>query len=310
MNYQTKLAQLYARKNNIERTSVNWLTLTDAQDNKALRYVLYSMEEVDQRYRDRTIEAAKKIIGHLEGTDREFKYQGSITTKTEIKQSSDIDLVVITNIAFDLENGVPNPFPYKGELTEDLQKLRRGCEHRMQSVYDEVDISGAKSIAVYPTNPRRKVDVVVAHWYKTRQNYATGDWQENGIRLYNRRENKREDADFPFLRARNINHHHASVGIKKMIRFLKNFRADFEINGLTSFQINAIAYNLNYQPSATSPELGWLRELHFSLPKHGYSKHFFAPCGKEKAKVDHDPMLDKALSQLIADAAKNRLYNF
>ena len=305
MNYHTKLAQLYARKNNIERASVNWLTLTEAQDNKALRYVLYSMEEVEQQYRDRTIEAAEKIMKHLEGTDREFKYQGSITTKTEIKQSSDIDLVVITNKAWVIEKGLPNSNPYKGDLTKDLQKLRRGCEETMDGVYDEVDIRGAKSIAVYPTNPQRKVDVVVANRYETHQHYATGDWHENGIQLYNNSSNKREDADFPFLRAHNINHHHASVGIKKIIRFLKNFRADFEINGLTSFQINAIAYSLNYQPFATSPELGWLRELHSSLPEQGYYKHFDAPCGKEQARIDHDPMLDNALSQLIADAAKN-----
>lgn len=304
MSYQQKLNQLYRRKNNLSHSiTIDFSERIQLQTNDALRYIVASMEEVETSYRKNTLEAASKVSKHLEGFNCGFKLQGSVTTQTEIKQNSDIDLVVIINKFLSIERGLPVPNPYLGDPEEDLQDLRKQCEKKLSATYDEVKIEGAKSIEVYLTNPRRKVDVVVANWHETHDYVGSPLTNKDflkGIWLYDKCKHKRIGPDFPFLRSHNINNHSGGNQVKKLIRFMKNVREDFEIKNLDSFQINCIAYNiiyiLNYQ------ELELIKLLRDFLPAQGCSKKVNSPCGKEKTEVGHNPKLQEILNQLIEDA--------
>ena len=305
MDYQAKLKQLYRRKNNISNfsDSVDFYTQASIGENKALKYIVKSMESVEDSYRNNTIEAAKKVANHLTEFNCEFELQGSVTTQTEIVQNSDVDIVVITNKAVTKENGVPIHKPYHGDLTNDLKYLRQQCEQKLKTIYKEVKTDGAKSIEVYLSDPRRKVDVVVANWYETYDYYVSNQEHQKGIYLYDKKNNTRIGPDFPFLRSYNINNHLSSSKIKKIIRFLKNFREDFEIQNLTSFQINCIAYNLQYDFYHSIGEVDLLKKLINFLPKQGYYIKIDSPCKKEKVRINHNAKLKQALQQLISDAS-------
>ena len=90
MDYQEKIRQLYRRKNNVSDFSESH----NKQENGARGYIDASMKEIDESYREKTKEAAIKVINRLTEFDCEFQLQGSVTTQTEIVQASDIDLVV------------------------------------------------------------------------------------------------------------------------------------------------------------------------------------------------------------------------
>ncbi len=307
MNYQEKLTQLYRRKNNITTStfseSVDSLTQSNINENKALKYIRKAMEEVEDNYRRKTIEAAVKVGNHLKEFNCEFRLQGSVTTQTEITQSSDVDLVVITDKAVTIAKGLRNDNPYQGNLTEDLRVLRCQCEEKLRNIYQDVKINGSKSIEVYLTNPKRKVDVVVANWYKTYHFNQTSIEHDKGIYLYDKKQDERIGPDFPFLRSYKIKYHQNREKIRKMVRFMKNFRADFEIQNLTSFQINCIAYDLPYALYYSNEEIEWLKELLDYLPEQGYHQEIDSPCKKEKVRINHNPTLEKVLSKLIEDAS-------
>ena len=300
MNYQEKLEQLYKRKHPLHTFSSsaisNW-----PDGNDALQYICAAMSEVEKNYRKNTIEAAKKVHQHLREINCDFELQGSVPTKTEIKHNSDIDLVIITKIAKRLGNGVPRHSPYSGNLTSDLKQLREYCETKLNGIYNEVNTSKAKSIEVYLTNPRRKVDVIIANWYDSLKFYKTYSTEYRGINLYDKNKNKRTGPDFPFLRIHNINNHDYSAQVKKIVRFLKNIREDFYIQNLTSFEINCIAFNFPYNYRSSNNEVDILKILWHFLPEQG-TKTISSPCGKEKVEIQHNAKLNNVIDQLIADA--------
>ena len=138
---------------------------------KTTKYVLESMKEIDPNYTKNTFLASAKIHGHLssglesQGIDVEFEHQGSVPMNTHIKLHSDIDLVVIHKEFQTLEHPLVPANPYKGDPLADLKVLRESCYEILNRTYEQVDNSNSKSIAVYPTQPKRKVDVVQENWF-------------------------------------------------------------------------------------------------------------------------------------------------
>lgn len=297
MDYQAKLRQLYRRRNKIavedpSPFSYSFLKEEGLRENKALKYVRKAMEPVEDEYRRNTIEAARKVHNHLSYLNLDFQLQGSVLTHTEIVQYSDIDLVVLSS--------------YKEELTKVLKAVRLECEKKLNGVYGKVVTTGSKSIEVHLANPNRKVDVVVANWYEL-DPYPSSHEHRKGILIPDKYKNILIGPDYPFLRAYNINWNTYSEAIKSMVRFMKNFREEFEVRNLNSFQINCIAYNLPYARYANSGVVGLLHALQSYLPDKGFYKEVSSPCGKEKTRVDHNPKFQIALDQLITHAS-DRLF--
>jgi hypothetical protein len=242
---------------------------------EVLTYIRLAMKGVEPEYTQKTKEAGERVKDHLSNKLSQvvFKYQGSVMTDTHIKGYSDIDLLTISEkfYSYDSKNAKDivntpekrikyhesyveklvreiNASPYSGNPLDDLRALRMESEKTLKETYDICDISKPKSIKVKNKNLNREVDVVIANWYDDVKSilYDKGDYR--GIQLYNKESNSREAADYPFLSIKRINDRSSETNgkLKKMIRFLKNSKANSDHNiELSSFDINAICYDID-----------------------------------------------------------------
>jgi predicted nucleotidyltransferase len=242
--------------------------------NEVLTYIRVSMKGVEPEYTQKSKDAGEKVKEHIsnEIKDITFKYQGSVMTDTHIKGYSDIDLLVICekfyqpdnyNIKKILENSeqrvkffssLPklekevNGTTYQGNEIEDLKKIRIDSENILSKVYLNCDKTKPKAIKIKNLNLNREVDIVVANWYDDVSSVINDKGDHRGIQIYNKGTNSRENSDYPFLSIKRINERSSATNgrLKKMIRFLKNNKANSEQEiDLSSFDINAICYDIN-----------------------------------------------------------------
>lgn len=248
-----------------------------------LTYIRIAMKSVEPEYTQKSKDAGERTQEHLTKglSDVTFKYQGSVMTNTHIKGYSDIDLLTICEKFYQPDSykieqllnsseqrvkyhqtsinkleRVINTASYTGNALEDLKKLRFDSENILSNVYSICDITKPKAIKIKNFNLNREVDIVIANWYDDVTSIINDRGDFRGINVYNKDTNSRGDADYPFLSILRINERSSETNgrLKKMIRFLKNSKAnsDLEID-LSSFDINAICYNIQvseYQNSS------------------------------------------------------------
>ena len=229
------------------------------------------MNGVGTQYTDKSREAGEKVKLHLQDIllDVEYQYQGSVMTNTHIKGHSDIDLLVISNKFHTIDKQKITEFlnsnkslsqeqiqKLQKELlgkkyfsgTNDLKQNRLLSEQKLSSVYDICDITHPKAIKIINKSIKRNVDIVIANWYDDAQSVIKNKQIEfRGVQIYNKESNVAENKDFPFLSIQRINSRNSETNgrLKKMIRFLKNLKADSDRKiELSSFDINAICYNI------------------------------------------------------------------
>lgn len=249
--------------------------LSALQYNDVLRYITLAMNGVELSYTERSKEAGERVKGHLKETlsDVIYKYQGSVMTNTHIKGSSDIDLLVISDKfhTFDRDGIEKALSDYNqtiylrdsqisslksqlqgggyGTALQDLRENRLNSESKLKDKYDLCDITRPKSIKITNLHLKRDVDVVIANWYddvKSVINDKSDDYR--GIQVYDKQAHAKGDVDYPFLSIKRINERSADTQgrLKKMIRFLKNVKADSDKEiELSSFDFNAICYDIN-----------------------------------------------------------------
>ena len=241
---------------------------------EVLTYIRLSMKGVEPEYTQKSKDAGERVKEHLlkELNNVSFKYQGSVMTDTHIKGYSDIDLLTICekfyqpdnyNIKKLLENSEQrvkffSSLPklekevtgttYQGNELDDLRNLRIDSENILSKVYSNCDKSKPKSIKIKNLSLNREVDVVIANWYDDVTSVINDKGDYRGIQVYNKDTNSRGNADYPFLSIKRINERSSITNgrLKKMIRFLKNTKANSEQNiDLSSFDINAICYDIS-----------------------------------------------------------------
>jgi len=240
-----------------------------------LKYVRYAMKGVEPEYTQKSRLAGERVQNHLKEnlSDVIYKYQGSVMTNTHIKGTSDIDLLVICDkfYTFDrksinavltteslksqlnytqiqkLQGEIDNA-GYSGSALVDLKKNRTDSENTLNPIYDIRDISHPKAIKITNKSLNRDVDIVIANWYDSVTAVLRDkDFDFRGIQVYNKEFNSKGDADYPFLSIKRINDRSSETKgrLKKMIRFLKNLKADSDLEiKLSSFDFNAICYNI------------------------------------------------------------------
>lgn len=134
-------------------------------DGDLRKYIKLAMNEVDDDYTAKTIEAGNKAKEHLiaEQIGVDYKFQGSVMTQTHIKGASDIDLLTLTNkfVSTDitrmriiLENNSSNYSysaktkmqlyadgfsRYAGNYLQDLRDLRLSDENILTKWYSNCD---------------------------------------------------------------------------------------------------------------------------------------------------------------------------
>lgn len=238
-----------------------------------LVYIRLAMRGVEYTYTQKSKEAGERVKDHLQRniSSVAFRYQGSVMTNTHIKGHSDIDLLTISDKFYYFDNsGVNealnnkwfnynsyqleklqrevNSTSYTGNSLEDLRNLRNDCEITLRNTYSICDTTGTKSIKIKNLNLNREVDIVIANWYDDIESIINDKGHNRGIQVYNKEEHRKGKADFPSLSIDRINERSAATGgrLKKMIRFLKNVKADSGLDiGLNSFDFNAICYDIS-----------------------------------------------------------------
>lgn len=240
-----------------------------------LKYVRYAMKSVEPEYTQKSRLAGERVQNHLKDnlSDVVYKYQGSVMTNTHIKGASDIDLLVITDTFYTFDRDsiskvlstsnlrsklyssqidkLENQLKGGGytNATEDLKKNRTDSENTLIPIYDICDVSHSKAIKITNKSLKRDVDIVIANWYdNVTAVLRDKDLDFRGIQVYNKASNTKGKADYPFLSIKRINERSTETNgrLKRMIRFLKNIKADSNLEiKLSSFDINAICYDID-----------------------------------------------------------------
>lgn len=241
---------------------------------EVLTYIRLAMKGVEPEYTQKSKDAGERVKEHLSKklSDVVFRYQGSVMTDTHIKGYSDIDLLTICDkfYTYDapkvkqilesteqrarywqtsitkMEKEV-NTSSYQGNTLQDLRQLRLDSESILTDVYDICDTTKPKSIKIKNQSLNREVDIVIANWYDDVSSIINDKGEYRGIQVYNKDTNSKGDPDYPFLSIKRINEKSADTNgrLKRMIRFLKNVKADSNQDiDLSSFDINAVFYDI------------------------------------------------------------------
>jgi hypothetical protein len=241
---------------------------------EVLTYIRLAMKGVEPAYTQRSRDAGERVKEHLSSELRDvvFRYQGSVMTDTHIRGYSDIDLLAICDKFYSYDSNTiktlladptrrSNYYPtsieklqreinlssYEGNSLDDLRKLRLDSERILLKTYEICDISKPKAIKIENKSLNREVDIVVANWYDDVTSIINDKGDYRGIQVYDKDTHSKVKADYPFLSIKRINDKSAETNgrLKKMIRFLKNSKANsvHDID-LSSFDINAICYDI------------------------------------------------------------------
>jgi hypothetical protein len=294
-----------------------------------VKYLMESMLKIDDKYNERTKEAAKRVKNHLESGfnlsfNRAYRTQGSVMTSTNIKVHSDFDLLTIIDRYHYLSPDLPNDDPYKDSNPhDDIKNLRKQAEQIMESKYDEVNKEGDKSIYIFNKALNRKVDIVFCFWFNTKEYVEKNDEYYRGVYLFNFKKDIKIK-DFPFAHIDQVNWkgNSSNDGSRKAIRLLKTLKADAEDEiDLNSFQLTTIVHsipteNLYYN---TGNELKLAIETSTEMTKlinnSSYRISVQSPNGtenpfKEEKTVLELKRLKKDLDSLIEDVQKEMYYGY
>jgi hypothetical protein len=216
----------------------------------SVKYVIGAMQPIDPDYTRNTYKQGERVRSQLESrlTDTsEYKYQGSVTSDTHIKAKSDIDLLVIIDKFFTLENPQVPKSPYKGDPLKDLLNLRKEAEAALENAFPQADIdkTGGKSISIEGGSLTRKIDVVPSNWYNTVKYSETDNEIYRGVQILDKTVPTRL-ANTPFLHNAWIEHKDGNTngGMRKACRLMKSLKYDSENIDLSSYDIVSIAFNM------------------------------------------------------------------
>ena len=321
INYQKRLKNIQNRRFDKElNESILSKSFSSSSIPQNVRYLKEYMREIDSKYNDLTMEAAKKVKKHLEDNLKlnfslAYRTQGSVRTSTNIKFHSDFDILTIINRYHYFEKGLENNNPYKdSDPDSDIITLRCQSEKIMDNIYDEVDKTGAKGITIFNKSLKRKVDIIFCFWFNTKRYEESGDECYRGIYLFDFC-NKEKIKDYPFDHIDQVNSkgNLTNDGSRKCIRLLKSLKedADEEIN-LSSFHLTSIVHSIENSKIyyRTDGELQLAietsNEIDNLISYSSYRKSIKSPNGIENPLIEENIVpelkkLKKDLDSLISD---------
>lgn len=281
----------------------------------SVKYVIGAMQPIDPAYTQNTYTQAERVRNQLEKRLTEscdYKYQGSVTNDTHIKAKSDIDLLVIIEKFFTLEQPQQPRFPYSGNPLKDLQDLRADAEVSLAAAFPEADVdcAGSKSITIEGGSLTRTVDVVPSNWYETNKYADTQNEIYRGVQILDTSVPTRL-ANTPFLHNAWVDHkdRNTSGGMRKAARLMKSLKYDSESIELSSYDIVSIAFNMPDE-SLNHPRGGELVLLASclaycqELQQNGFIRNSIeVPDGHRKVFTDGHAT-EMGLSQLVSELEK------
>lgn len=250
-----RLDRLYGRRIDPEITTATQLNEVYKRitNSDSVKYTLGAMQPIDPDYTAATFAEGDRVWNQLDKNlsstnDCVKRYQGSTTNDTHIKAKSDIDLLTILTSSYDLEAPQTPDNPYEGDPVQDLIGLRREEISILENVFPEaiIDRSGSKAIAIEGGSLRRKIDVVPCNWYNTNLYTKYNDETYRGVKILDA-DKKIRIGNTPFLHNAliDIKDRRVNGGMRKAVRLMKSLKYDTEAINLTSYDIVAIAYNMD-----------------------------------------------------------------
>ena len=216
----------------------------------SVKYVIGAMQPIDSEYTSNTLKQAERVRSQLESGIKEpcsYDYQGSVTNDTHIKAKSDIDLLVIIDKFFSLENPQIPISPYKGNPLQDLLNLRTEVESVLENAFPQatVDKAGSKSVSIAGGSLTRKVDVVPCNWYNTNDYVKEKNKIYRGIQILDKSVPERL-LNKPFLHNAWIDFKDSKTngGMRMACRLMKSIKYDSDIADPTSYDIVSIVFNI------------------------------------------------------------------
>jgi hypothetical protein len=267
MNYSAKLQNLINRRGDnqylqkafsadslsriLNESAMRTESYTNIDFPDSVKYTLGAMAEVDAEYTENTFKEGGRIQEQLnnlktEGYNISFKFQGSTTNNTHIKQHSDIDLLVLQeNFVFNSTSGSP----YQGDWKKEQASLRQACYEKLKSIYytAKVDNTGKFAISITGGSLRRKIDVVPACWDMAKCQAMVYDETMKGIKVFTKTCDD-HNINYPFLNNKLIDEKDRSCyrNYRKAVRLLKTLKMDSERNiDISSYDIVALLYHMN-----------------------------------------------------------------
>lgn len=249
----TRLDRLYSRRidNEIQNATQLHEVYKRLTQSDSVKYVLGAMQPIDPAYTKATYAEGERVWNQLEKAltiKCELRYQGSVTNDTHIKAKSDIDLLTILTRFHDLEAPQTPSNPYQGDPMQDLFDLRKEEISILDNAFPEVtvDSTGGKSICLEGGSLRRKIDVVPSNWYNTNLYAQHREEVYRGVKILDAKNNTRI-GNTPFLHNAYIDLKDDRVrgGLRKAARLMKSLKYDTENIDLSSYDIVAIAYNID-----------------------------------------------------------------
>lgn len=216
----------------------------------SVRYVVGSMQPIDPEYTKNTYAQGERVCNQLKKrleTSCEYEYQGSVTNDTHIKARSDIDILLLIEKFFTLEDPQKPKSPYKGDPIQDLLDLRKEAISVLDAAFPEatVDSSGSKSIRIEGGSLTRKIDVVPSNWYNTNKYAETNEVIYRGVQILDASKRVRLK-NTPFLHNAwiEVKDNNTSGGMRKAARLMKSLKYDTESIELSSYDLVSIAFNI------------------------------------------------------------------
>jgi len=321
-NYTQRLDKL--RKRRLDESlqkAVLSKSFSDIGISESVKYALESMSEIEPSYTKNTYLASENIRTNLtnglskKGLSVEYRHQGSIETNTHIKIHSDIDILVFTEKYFSVEPPLTVTSVYQGDPLADLKELRQESFNVLNGIYNQVDNNNSKAIIVYPTNPKRKVEVIPSNWCDTTDYRNLNNEIYRGVHIYDKDTHTRVK-DFPFLHIAKVNQKDGNVngGLRRLTRLLKTLKvdADYEIK-LSSFEIISSVFAMDNISLTKSPNQQLLllnegsKHLQKLISDTTYRENLMSPNQKENvfgtnsSKVVELKKLKLELDELIQD---------
>jgi hypothetical protein len=257
MNIEERYKRLTGRRIRMEKRSM----VTEAYERESgyfTRYLLGAMAAVDPEETAELVEQGNRVENQLskrladEYPGLAFRRQGSVSNGTHIRYYSDVDVLVIIDKFYDLQPPLEPTYPYRGDVQDDLQTLRKRCADELGKAFWEakVDDTGSTAVEISGGSLKCSVDVVPSSWYNTVEyNDGKGD-HYRGIKVFNKFTGERK-ANYPFLYNHRLSRHDSTfVGIPRMlIRLLKSIREDQQRedsndNKFSSFDICSLVYRM------------------------------------------------------------------
>jgi len=232
-------------------------------ESDSVKYTIGAMAAVDEKSTEVSISEGRRVADSLikslgvRGINSTSRLQGSVALDIHIKGHSDVDMLIIKQSVIQVEYPLIASYFDSSDtrsMADIVKEIRLESEDILPRKFPQTDVdtSGNKSIGMENGSLQRKVDIVPACWYDTRDYQQTKNEEDRGIKIYHKGDHTLL-LNLPFKHIKLISEKDdiSRGNLRRVIRLMKNMIADMPDNKksvakkLSSYDLAAIAYHMD-----------------------------------------------------------------